>query len=141
MSSSVISNRFVFFLSLISFQDGFPHYGSNLKMEIATRSSGSRATSASPGSPGSSSTESESLYVRLLWNDTEISFPGFEAWCPLEVVVQKLHAGTLGVEDTTAPGGGAKGEKDLSATLNALNDLDSVLNEALADTDSAADRR
>jgi hypothetical protein len=138
MSSSVISNRFVFFLSLISFQDGFPHYGSNLKMEIATRSSGGRA---SPDSPTSSSTESESLYVRLLWNDTEICFPGFEAWCPLDVVVQKLHAGTLGVEDTTAPGGGAGGEKDLSATLNALNDLDSVLNEALADTGSEADRR
>ena len=101
-------------------------------MEIASRSSTSSDTSAPP--PASSS--AESLYLRLLWNDAEISFPGFDAWCPLEVVVQKLHAGALGVEDSTAKdGGGGRGEE---ATLNALDDLDSVLNDALANNDSEA---
>ena len=121
------------------FQDGFPHYGSNLRMEIATLDSGSAASSPTTRS------SPESLYIRLLWNDNEISFPGYDAWCPLEVVVQKLHAGFLGLEDTGALEGDekeeSKVEEDLSATLNALDDLDTTLNEALVESDSEVDKR
>jgi hypothetical protein len=123
-------------LSLSTVEDGFPHYASNLRMEIASRSSTSSDTSAPPPADSPASSSAEPLYLRLLWNDAEISFPGFDAWCPLEVVVQKLHAGALGVEDSTAKdGGGSRWEE---ATLNALDDLDSVLNDALANSDSEA---
>ena len=72
------------------------------------------------------STSSDSLYVRLLWNDSELCFPGYDVWCPIEVVMRKLHAGYLGVTEDSIESG-----EDSSTALNSLNELDEILNDAL----------
>ena len=60
------------------------------------------------------------LYIRLLWNDKEIALPGCDVWCPIEDAMLILQAGYLGEEHSVD-------------TLNSLNELDSILNDALLD--------
>lgn len=97
-------------------------------MEVAVKGKDSRASGSVP------STSSDSLYVRLLWNDKELCFPGYDVWCPIEVVVRKLHAGYLGVAEDSVESG-----EDYSAALNSLNELDEAINDALmADTPAPA---
>jgi hypothetical protein len=107
-------------LSLVFSSDDFPYYASSLRMEVAVKGKDSRTSGSVP------STSSDSLYVRLLWNDKELCFPGYDVWCPIEVVVRKLHAGYLGVAEDSVESG-----EDSSTALNSLNELDEIINDAL----------
>lgn len=84
-----------------------------------------------------SSTEKEEkdeiLVVRLLWNDEEISLPGMAVWCPVDTLIEKLHAGFLGIEHSSSVGieHSLGAIEDSFSTLNSLDGLDAVLNDAL----------
>ena len=113
--------RFLFFIFCFLFfriAEDFPFYATNLKLELATRNT--------------DSTES-GLYVRLLWNDKEISLPGLEAWTPVENLIRMLHAGFLGEEHPSVS------IEESSETLNSLNELDSLINETLLSVDDDVD--
>ena len=73
--------------------------------------------------PDPSSAE-EKLLVRILWNDEEVSLPNMAVWCPVDTLIEKLHAGYLGIEHTS-------GMLESFSTLNSLDELDAVLNDAL----------
>ena len=88
-----------------------------MKFEVASWNEG-------PSSTG------EQLVIRLLWNDEEISIPGLAVWCPIDTLLEKLHAGYLGKEHSTGV------EEDSLSTLNSLDELDAVLNEVLSVGDS-----
>ena len=91
-------------------------------MEISVKKKDSRTLV-----PLSSTLSDNSLYVRLLWNDSVLCFPGYDVWCPIEVVIRKLHAGHLGVTEDSLKESG----EDSSSALNSLNELDDIINEAL----------
>ena len=80
-----------------------------MKIEIAAKKKNSNSSSSALESP---------LYIRLLWNDKAITLPGCDVWCPIEDAMEILQSGYLG-------------EELLTDTLNSLNELDSILNDAL----------
>ena len=91
-------------------------------MEISVKKKDSRTLV-----PLSSTSSDNSLYVRLLWNDSVLCFPGYDVWCPIDVVIRKLHAGHLGVAEDSLKESG----EDSSSALNSLNELDEIINDAL----------
>ena len=91
-------------------------------MEVALKRKDSRTSVSMP------STSSDSLYVRLLWNDSELCFPGYDVWCPIGAVIRKLHAGYLGVAEDSL-----ESVEGSSTALNSLNELDEIMNDALVE--------
>ena len=101
----------MFFLQsfFFSWTADFPFYATNLKIEVAAKKKNSSSSNLALESP---------LYIRLLWNDKAITLPGCDVWCPIEDAMEILQSGYLG-------------EELLTDTLNSLNELDSILNDAL----------
>lgn len=74
------------------------------------------------------------LYARLLWNDKEISLPGYEGWTPVENLIRILHAGFLGEEHSLLS------IEDSLGTLNSLDELDSIINDTILSVDKIEDK-